>query len=113
MGELTVIFSTYQSVQVVADLQKQAGLRFDLVICDEAHRTATGSSDGDDMSAFFKVHDDSLIPADRRLYMTATPKVFKPAAREDAVDADMLLASDRRPHWRPGSKSTQTAKQME
>lgn len=92
-GELTVIFSTYQSVQVVADLQKQAGLRFDLVICDEAHRTATGSSDGDDMSAFFKVHDDSLIPADRRLYMTATPKVFKPAAREDAVDADMLLAS--------------------
>ena len=90
---MTVVFSTYQSVQVVADLQAQTGLVFDLVVCDEAHRTATGSSDDDDMSAFIKVHDDEIIPAERRLYMTATPKVFKPAAKEDALDADMLLAS--------------------
>ena len=41
---MTVIFSTYQSIQVVADLQTVTGLILHLVVCDEAHRTA-GTSD--------------------------------------------------------------------
>ena len=70
---LTVVFSTYQSIGVVQELQVRTGLVFDLVVCDEAHRTA-GITGTDDDSSFVAVHDNSLLPAAKRLYMTATPK---------------------------------------
>ena len=38
---LTVVFSTYQSLDVIHEAQEQYGMvNFDLIICDEAHRTA-------------------------------------------------------------------------
>lgn len=73
---MTVFFSTYQSIDVVSKLN----LNFDLVICDEAHRT-TGFSK---QTNFTKVHEDENISAKKRLYMTATPKLFK----TDAKDTD-------------------------
>lgn len=69
-----VIFSTYQSIQVVIDAQKIGQLpRFDLVICDEAHRTTGLTLPGEDVSDFVKVHDNGLLRAAKRVYMTATP----------------------------------------
>ena len=90
---MTVVFATYQSSQVVADMQARTGLTFDLVVSDEAHRTAGRSGKDEDDSAFLLVHDDAVIPAAKRLYMTATPKVYKPAAKIDANEADVVVAS--------------------
>lgn len=82
-GAMTVIFSTYHSVRVAS--RALAG-RFDLVLCDEAHRTTGIESD----SHYTFVHSDRNVPAKRRLYMTATPKIYgeavKGAARGRALE---------------------------
>lgn len=92
-AEMTVVFSTYQSIEVVAAMQATTGLRFDLIVCDEAHRTAGVASVAGDDSAFALVHDDAVVPAAKRLYMTATPRLFKPVAADAAREADAILAS--------------------
>ena len=66
-----VIYSTYQSLKTISDAISGLDFVFDLAICDEAHRTA-----GVDKSLFGLIHDNTLIPAAFRLYMTATPRVF-------------------------------------
>jgi predicted helicase len=90
---MTVVFCTYQSIQVVADVQTATGLTFDLVVCDEAHRTSGVSKKDEESSAFLKVHDDLVVPAHKRLYMTATPKIYKAAAKLDAAERDIVAAS--------------------
>lgn len=70
---LQLFFSTYQSINVIHDFQQKSGLQFDLVICDEAHRTTGVTLAGEDDSNFVRVHDDEYIHAKKRLYMTATP----------------------------------------
>ena len=92
-AEMTVVFSTYQSIEVVAAMQATTGLRFDLIVCDEAHRTAGVASVAGDDSAFALVHDDAVVPGAKRLYMTATPRLFKPVAADAAREADAILAS--------------------
>ncbi|WP_280938086.1 DEAD/DEAH box helicase family protein [Thermobispora bispora] len=67
--------------------------RFDLIICDEAHRTTGVTLAGQDESAFVRVHDDAYIGGDRRLYMTATPRVYSEDSKSEAKNADALLAS--------------------
>ncbi|WP_345096981.1 DEAD/DEAH box helicase family protein, partial [Bartonella acomydis] len=92
---MTVIFSTYHSIQVISDAQKEYGLsEFDLIICDEAHRT-TGNSLGsdDNESEFVKVHDNSIIRGKKRLYMTATPRIFSETAKRRADEINAVLAS--------------------
>ena len=86
-GGMTVIFSTYQSIEKVAEAQrylnqqKAGSAVFDLIICDEAHRTTGVSlSDGKggyDESAFVRVHDNDFLQGNKRLYMTATPRLYK------------------------------------
>ena len=95
-GGLQVVFATYQSIDVIAQAQQLAGASwrdFDLIICDEAHRTTGVTLSGDDESAFVKVHDNDLIRADKRLYMTATPRLFKSEVKNAAKERDALLAS--------------------
>ncbi|QEE11938.1 DEAD/DEAH box helicase family protein [Bartonella krasnovii] len=92
---MTVIFSTYHSIQVISDAQKEYDLpEFDLIICDEAHRT-TGIVLGTDKheSEFIKVHDNSIILGKKRLYMTATPKIFADSAKKQAHEMNGILAS--------------------
>ncbi|WP_208439066.1 DEAD/DEAH box helicase family protein, partial [Bartonella vinsonii] len=92
---MTVIFSTYHSIQVISDAQKKYHLpEFDLIICDEAHRT-TGAVLGTDNSEseFVKVHDNSIIQGKKRLYMTATPKIFTDNAKKQANEINAVLAS--------------------
>jgi len=89
---MTVVFSTYQSIDVVAQAQQQGLGDFDLVICDEAHRTTGVTLAGVDESSFVKIHDNDCLRAARRLYMTATPRVFGDEVRRKAADADAVLA---------------------
>jgi predicted helicase len=94
---LTVIFSTYQSIDVVAQAQSRGIPEFDLIICDEAHRTTGVTlSDGDE-SAFVKVHNQDFIKGLKRLYMTATPKVFSDASTKKAEEAGAVLADMGKP----------------
>lgn len=93
---LQVVFATYQSIDVVADAQKLGGTSwrdFDLIICDEAHRSTGVTLSGEDDSAFVKIHDNNLVRADKRLYMTATPRLFKPEVKNAAKERDAILAS--------------------
>src|SRR5690606_17905954 len=90
---MTVVFSTYQSIEVIEAVQRKTGLTFDLVVCDEAHRTAGEASVGEADKVFSIVHDDARIPAAKRLYMTATPRLFKPNAKDAAAEQDAVLAS--------------------
>lgn len=91
---MTVVFSTYQSIQVIADAQAQYGLpEFDLIICDEAHRTTGATLDGEDESNFVKIHNQDFIAGKKRLYMTATPRVFGDAVKSKANEAAAVLCS--------------------
>ncbi len=97
-NNMTVVFSTYQSLDVVAAAQKQRnGLpEFDLIICDEAHRTTGVSArqlTGKDESNFQRVHDNGFITSQKRLYMTATPRIYGDRARRKANDSQLVLAS--------------------
>jgi predicted helicase len=90
--KMTVIFATYQSIQVISAAQNKHGLpEFDLIICDEAHRTTGATLDGEDDSNFVKVHDQSVIGGKKRLYMTATPKVFGDALKSKANEVSAVL----------------------
>ena len=94
-GYMTTIFSTYQSLDVVSQAQAQAqGLpQFDLIICDEAHRTTGASLAGQSESNFQRVHDDSFIAGRKRLYMTATPRIYGDQAKRKANENRGTLAS--------------------
>lgn len=90
---LTVIFSTYQSLPAIHDAQQQGLDAFDLVICDEAHRTTGATLQGDDPSNFNRVHDANYIKAGKRLYMTATPRLFDDNVKGKAVEHSAELFS--------------------
>ncbi|WP_086290048.1 type ISP restriction/modification enzyme [Campylobacter devanensis] len=86
-NERVIIFSTYQSIDVIIKAQKLLNKEFSLVICDEAHRTAGVKITKDGISqesAFQKVHSDDNIKATKRLYMSATPKIFSQNAKSKA-----------------------------
>ena len=89
----TVIFSTYQSLDVVIAAQRQGLGAIDLIIGDEAHRTTGVTLADTDESEFTKVHRNEHIRADKRLYMTATPRIFHPDSKSKAKDANALLTS--------------------
>ena len=90
---MSVVFSTYQSIDVISKAQADGIGQFDLVICDEAHRTTGAFTDIDDQSMFTKVHFDEYVNTAKRLYMTATPRVYGDQAKAKAADADVLVAS--------------------
>ena len=91
---MTVVFATYQSSGIVSEAQLDHGLpAFDLAVADEAHRTAGALIPGEDPSPFVRIHDESAIHADRRLYMTATPKVYAASARSRAGELAATLCS--------------------
>lgn len=91
---MSVVFSTYHSIDVISRAQHDHDLAaFDLVICDEAHRT-TGATFGDDHeSNFVRVHDADYLRAAKRLYMTATPRIYGDAAKVKAESGEVALCS--------------------
>lgn len=108
---MIVVFSTYQSIDVISkaqqyyinnfikedemfknDKENTKGI-FDLIICDEAHRTTGVTIAGQDESAFVKVHDNNFIKARKRIYMTATPRLYSDETKSKANEADAILCS--------------------
>src|SRR5699024_1114350 len=73
---LTVVFSTYQSLPAVYEARPCGALACDLVTVDEAHRTTGVTLAGEDPSNITRIHDPEYVQAAKRLYMTATPRLF-------------------------------------
>jgi predicted helicase len=94
---MTVVFSTYQSIEVIADAQKvllnNGFSEFDIIICDEAHRTTGFTEQGGKDSPFVKVHDSDFLKAKKRLYMTATPRLYDTNTQSKAEKRDIVLWS--------------------
>ncbi|KAM9866719.1 hypothetical protein ACIFOC_00484 [Leucobacter aridicollis] len=90
---ISVVFSTYQSIDVIHQAQELGLPEFDLIICDEAHRTTGISQPGSDDSAFVRVHDNSYLAAKKRLYMTATPRVYVEDSKNKAAKDGILTYS--------------------
>ena len=97
---LTVVFSTYQSIDAVYEAQletlketsNQYGV-FDLIVCDEAHRTTGVKLSDHDESSFTKIHNADYIRGKKRLYMTATPRLYGSSAKLKASEKDAILCS--------------------
>ncbi len=91
-GHMSVIFSTYHSLDVISRAQHLHGLPpFELVVCDEAHRTTGAVFDGEDESNFVRIHDAEFIRAAKRLYMTATPRIYADSAKATAEKENAVL----------------------
>ncbi|WP_298128365.1 type ISP restriction/modification enzyme [Ferrovum sp.] len=91
---MTVIFSTYHSIEVIHKAQKEHGLpAFDLIICDEAHRTTGATFESEDESAFVRVHDNDYLKGVKRVYMTATPRIYGDNAKASAEKDKVTLCS--------------------
>ncbi len=91
-----IIFSTYQSALRIKEAQEVGLGEIDLVICDEAHRTVGAmysSNERDDKNAFTLCHSDGNIQAKKRLYMTATPKVYSESSKARAKESDNAIYS--------------------
>ncbi|KAA0888486.1 type ISP restriction/modification enzyme [Pusillimonas sp. ANT_WB101] len=91
---MSVVFSTYHSIDVISQAQMQFDLAdFDLIVCDEAHRTTGATFDGQEESAFVRVHNADFIRAAKRVYMTATPRIYGDSAKASAEKDNVALAS--------------------
>ena len=92
-GGMTVVFSTYQSIEVISKAQKKMGVVFDMIICDEAHRTTGATFAGTEESNFVKVHDNNFLQAKKRMYMTATPRLFSESSKKKAEEGSVEICS--------------------
>lgn len=91
---MSVVYSTYHSIEVISQAQKEFDLSsFDLIICDEAHRTTGSKWADEEESHFVKVHDGDFIKASKRLYMTATPRIYGDTAKAKEETGDVALFS--------------------
>ena len=96
-----MVFATYQSIEVISRAQREFGAPdFDLVVCDEAHRTTgvegstrkketsekkvEGNTKKNEFSTFIQIHDDRHVRVKKRLYMTATPRLYTESAKSTA-----------------------------
>lgn len=91
-NQMTVIFSTYQSIDVITKAQKAGYPEFDLIIADEAHRTTGAKELGQD-SDFTKVHTNNNVKGKLRLYQTATPKIYDAKAKKKAEENSIVVSS--------------------
>lgn len=110
---MIVVYSTYQSIDVISKAQKylhgeiedeeqdlfdtavekNQNYTFDYIVCDEAHRTTGIILQGKEESAFVKVHNNEFIRAKKRLYMTATPRLYAPEAKKKAEENSVMICS--------------------
>lgn len=90
---LEVVFSTYHSIDAVSEAQAAGIGDFDLIICDEAHRTTGVTLSDESESNFVKIHDDKWVAGRKRVYMTATPKIFNEDTKFQASEKAAVLCS--------------------
>ncbi|MBR1819436.1 MAG: DEAD/DEAH box helicase family protein, partial [Neisseriaceae bacterium] len=112
---MSVIFSTYHSLQVLRNAQlgkiedKNQEIatpatqsrndefvrlpEFDFIICDEAHRTTGYAWENEEISVFSKITDKDFVLGKKRLFMTATPRVYQSQAKEKEKEGKVELYS--------------------
>lgn len=90
---LEVVFSTYHSIDAVSAAQAAGIGDFDLIICDEAHRTTGVTLADESESNFVKIHDNKYVAGRKRVYMTATPKIFNEDTKYQASEKAAVLCS--------------------
>ncbi len=90
---MRVVFCTYQSLPKVAEAQDAGAPEFDLILCDEGHRTTGIDKPDDKTSPFVLVHDTERIRAKKRLYMTATPRLYTQGVKTKAAKHDIDVFS--------------------
>ena len=90
---LEVVFSTYHSIDAVSAAQAAGVGDFDLIICDEAHRTTGVTLADESESNFVKIHDNTCVAGRKRVYMTATPKIFNEDTKFQASEKAAVLCS--------------------
>ena len=83
--KMNVVFCTYHSLPIIETAQNYDAPAFDIIFCDEAHRTTGIQHPGQDVTHFRLVHDGSRIKSEKRLYMTATPKLYTEGIRTQAA----------------------------
>lgn len=91
--DLFVVFSTYQSIEVLGKAQENGFPDFDLIVADEAHRTTGATALNEEDSVFVKVHDNANIKGKNRLYQTATPKIYGADAKSKGKELSVEIAS--------------------
>ena len=92
-NKMTAVFCTYQSLPLIEKAQDEGAPPFDVIFCDEAHRTTGVEAPGDKTSPFVLVHDADRIRANKRLYMTATPRLYTEGAKAKAARHDIEVFS--------------------
>jgi len=93
-AQMSVVFATYQSIDVIHEAQKAHSLpAFDIIICDEAHRTTGAKFEGEDESHFIRIHDANYVLGKKRVYMTATPRIYGDTAKATAERDNVVLCS--------------------
>ena len=89
----TIVLCTYQSLKQVAEAQALGAPEFDLAICDEAHRTTGIEGKAKGGNYFTLINDEDYVRCKKRLYMTATPRLYKPSAKTKAQEEGVELCS--------------------
>ncbi|WP_084246957.1 DEAD/DEAH box helicase [Rummeliibacillus stabekisii] len=90
---LNVVFSTYQSIDVMHEAQENGFPEFDFIISDEAHRTTGFHEQNQEESPFAKVHSNKNVKGKLRLYQTATPKIYSDDAKSKGIEKSVVIAS--------------------
>ncbi len=92
-----IIFGTYQSSHRIADALDDCDRHIQVMIADEAHRTAglrRIAKLDEKLRDFTVCHDDDRFPATYRVYQTATPKVYNPAGKARQTRTDDWVVRD-------------------
>lgn len=92
-ADMVVVFSTYQSIDVIGGAQKNGFPEFDLIISDEAHRTTGAHESSKEASIFSRVHSNTYVQGRKRVYQTATPKIYGESAKKNAKEKSILISS--------------------
>ena len=90
---MTVVFCTYHSLPIVEAAQNDGAPAFDLALCDEAHRTTGIEREEGGASPFVLIHDAERIRSRKRLYLTATPRLYTEGAKAKAARHDVEVFS--------------------
>jgi superfamily II DNA or RNA helicase len=80
--EEIIIFTTYQSGRLIAEVSKKLNFKFDIGIFDEAHKTV-----GSDKKLFSHLLFEENIAIQKRIFMTATERFYK-GSKDDIISMD-------------------------
>ncbi|MCY4552460.1 MAG: DEAD/DEAH box helicase family protein, partial [Candidatus Poribacteria bacterium] len=92
-NSMRVVFCTYHSLPKIEEAQNAGAPAFDIIFCDEGHRTTGVDRPDDKISPFVLVHDADRIRAKKRLYMTATSRLYTESARAKAAKHNIEVFS--------------------